>query len=124
MKYRLLIENNSGLTDLQGLRRLKSLSKLEILSNSSLLNLNGLDSLSAIIDNPYSITIWSNGQLQSLDGLQQLRTAHGTIQISVNSALTNFCGLKPLFIVGYNASFITSFNASNPTQSQVVSSCP
>lgn len=121
---RLEISNNSSLINLQGLRRLKSVARIDILSNSALINLNGLDSLTTIVGNGYSITIWSNNHLQSLDGLQKLTMAQGSIQISLNAALTNFCGLKPLFVAGYNGNFWADFNANNPTQNQIISTCP
>lgn len=124
LKYQLLIENNSAITNFQGLRRLKSLSSLEILANNSLQNLNGLDSLTTITGNAYSITIGSNNNLQNLDGIQKLTVAQGSIQISNNLALVNFCGLKPLFVAGYNSFFLAQNNNSNPTQSQIISSCP
>jgi hypothetical protein len=120
----LAIENNSALINFQGLSRLKSVARLEILRNASLVNFVGLDSLSAIVGNGYSITIWSNSQLQNLNGLQNLTTAEGSVQISVNSMLTDFCGLKPLFAAGYNGFFVAQGNASNPTKSQILNNCP
>lgn len=117
------IGNNASLTSMHGLKRLKSLSRIEIYSNPSLLNLNGLDSLTTLTGS-YSLSIYANPQLKSLDGLQKLTTAYGSVQIFQNPALTNFCGLKPLFTSGYNQHFWTELNGVNPTQSQVVSTCP
>ncbi len=124
IQYKLSIQNNSALINLQGLRRLKSLSSLEINTNNSLPNLNGLDSLTTITDNSYSILISGNNQLQHLDGLKHLVTAEGSIQIINNPLLINFCGLKPLFMTGYSNYFNTVNNGINPSQTQIISSCP
>jgi hypothetical protein len=120
----LVIENNSALTSLEGLQSLKSLGRIEILSNNSLINLRGIDNLTTIAGNIYSIIIWSNKKLQNLDGLHKLTAVQGSIQISVNPALTDFCGLKPLFSGDYNGYYNVENNGSNLTKSQIISTCP
>ncbi len=124
LQHTLHIENNSSLSNLQGLRRLKEMGKLEVYSNSSLLNLAGLDSLTTINNDVISINIAFNNQIQSLDGLQKAVNVYGSIQIFTNPALVNYCGLKPLFLAGYSQYFSAQNNGANPTQTQIISSCP
>jgi hypothetical protein len=89
-----------------------------------LVDLAGLDSLTSITGNAYSVLIASNDKLQNLDGLKELKTADGSVQIANNPSLINFCGLKPLFTTGYNKLFYVENNGNNPTQNQVVDNCP
>lgn len=119
----LRIENNSSFIDMRGLEKLKKVNKLQILANPNLRDLRGLDSLSSMLGQVYAITIWSNDRLQSLSGLQNLRTVWGSIQISRNFLLTDFCALKPLFVAGWNDFFLTENNGINPTRTQVINTC-
>lgn len=119
------LTNNPSITNLQGLRRLKYAANLSIANLSQLINLAGLDSLTTLTGIfPAYLTIANNTQLQNLDALKKLTTVNGTISISGNLALSNFCGLKQLFLSGYNNTFTVGNNAVNPTPSQIVSSCP
>ncbi len=121
--FSLTIDGNAGLTSLTGLEKLATLSRLQIVSNPALLNLQGLSRLTRITANDYSITIARNNSLQSLTGLENLARADGSIQISFNPGLTDFCPLKPLFTAGYSGWFALEGNAANPTQSEVVTNC-
>jgi hypothetical protein len=119
------IAYNPVLTNLQGLRRFKSTRRLMIVSNNSLINLNGLDSLNALTGGyTAELNIAWNPQLQNLDALQKLTTVNGSVQIFSNTTLSNFCGLKPLFVAGYNNFFSVQNNAINPTPAQIISGCP
>lgn len=124
LKYMLHVENNSVLVNFQGLRRLKSVPRIEVYANKALQNLNGLDSLTTIKGNDYSILIWSNDNLRNLDGFQKVTEVQGSIQISNNPVLTDFCGLKTVFSLGYTGFYSAQNNSSNPTQNEVLSGCP
>lgn len=124
LQSQLVIENNPALTNLKGFSRLKSLGRLELHFNNSLLNLDGLDSLTSIRHTGYSIGISSNRQLQNLNGLKSVTTAAGSIQIEANPSLIDFCGLKPLFMAGYNDWFSAQRNSANPTKTDIMTLCP
>jgi hypothetical protein len=117
------IENNPLLKDLSGLEKLSSTARLEIFDNDGLVNLNGLGPLTKIAGNGFSLVIWNNDNLTSLTGIEHLITADGSVQISLNKLLTDFCALKPLFNNGYNAFFLTENNAVNPTQNEILANC-
>jgi hypothetical protein len=121
---RVEIAGDSSLVDLTGLNQLTQVSTLYIMDNPQLISLNGLDGLSSITNNPYSLIILRNNSMTSLQGVEHLSRADGTVQILSNPALTDFCPLKLLFVSGYSAWFVDASNASNPTQADVQANCP
>lgn len=118
------IEDNPGLTDLSGLEKLTTVGRLEIVGNASLQNLQGVNSLLTIEGNDYAIGIASNDQLLSLSGLENVIYAEGSIQVSNNKALADFCALKTLFLQGYNQFFFVENNAVNPAMHEIITNCP
>lgn len=117
------IENNPLLKDLSGLEKLSSIARLEIFDNDGLVNLHGISSITKIAGNGSSLLIWNNDNLTSLTGIEHLVTADGSVQITLNKSLTDFCALKPLFNNGYNNFFFNANNAVNPTQDEILANC-
>lgn len=117
------IDGDSALKDLSGLTSLKGLSRLTVTSNPLLVSLHGLDALTSITTNGYSIIVSRNNSLVTLDGLENVSRADGSVQVLFDPVLTDFCPLKLLFNSGYNQWFLTQGDGSNPTQAQVVSGC-
>lgn len=115
------IENNSQLNNLKGLSKLTSTGAIKIINNTSLNNISDLSILKSV---SYLIEIKNNTSLVSLDGIQNVAYDNsltrkqlfiqnnpkittleaisnytferGVINISSNSKLANFCGLKKL----------------------------
>lgn len=108
---------------MSGLEKLTSAGKLEISYNAGIANLKGFNALKRLTSEYYSIGMVNNNALQSLSGLENLASAIGSIQISNNPVLTDFCPLKLLFNGGYNQLFATAYNGSNPSQADVMSNC-
>ena len=116
------IENDSSLTDLSGLEKLNSVGTLNVIGNINILNLKGLNGLTELTQN--GLGIGNNNNLSSLAGLENLSIIKkGTISITGNPVLTDFCSLKTLFNKGFNQTFYTEFNALNPTQAYVIANC-
>lgn len=124
VKIALKIENNPGLLNLGGLEKLTTLSNLEIINNDALINLQGLNALSEISKNPYSLNIFGNKSLQSLSGIEHLSVVTGTISISGNAVIADFCPIKPLLATGYFTSFMATGNLNNPSVDEIRTGCP
>jgi len=103
----LYINSNEVLTDIKGLRSLKTIGKkrcsrecnLEIRNNSALVSLNGLENLEIIYD---WLFISFNQSLENLDGLSNLEEVEDSIYISDNDSMTSISGLFYLKRVGGN----------------------
>jgi hypothetical protein len=121
------IGNNDALTSLDGLLGLTSLKNhLDISGNASITSLFGLDNLISV-GNEYigtdpekqnlsgNLSVIDNSALLNLDGLNNLATIGGDLNISGNSLLRNIDGLVNLTVVGLNQWINGNLNVySNP----------
>lgn len=73
---------------------MQTAERLTISYNAALQNLNGLNNLTSITG-PTALGIGSNDNLTSLKGLENLKQAPGSVAVSYNRSLADFCGLKP-----------------------------
>jgi hypothetical protein len=93
----LIIQGNPVLTDINGLSKLILVKEaVRIKDNLALPNIDGLLKLATI----HTLEITNNHVLANLDGLAALQTVVGTITITNNPALIDFCGLYNLFHTG------------------------
>ncbi|XRE43685.1 hypothetical protein ACIVBQ_001889 [Tenacibaculum discolor] len=143
------IENNNQLYDLKGLSKLASTGAIKIINNTSLNNISDLLNLKSV---SYLIEIKGNTNLTSLNGIQNIvydnsltgkklfiqnnpeittleaisnyTFERGVINISNNSKLDNFCGLKKLLTEITHKEFDeNSFiynNAYNPSSEDIL----
>ena len=87
-------------------------------NDSSLTDLNGLNHITTI-NGPLNIN--NNALLANLDGLNNLTTVGSNLQISGNSQLTSFCGLFPLLNEGgLSGTYSVSGNAIDPTKQEII----
>ncbi|EDQ86424.1 uncharacterized protein MONBRDRAFT_33823 [Monosiga brevicollis MX1] len=94
----LKIENNIALTNLDGLRSLRSIGGyLNIRNNEALTNVDGLGSLTIV--GGY-VDLRSIGALTNVDGLGNLTSVGDSLSVLYNRALTNVDGLGHLTSVG------------------------
>ncbi|MCU0394342.1 MAG: hypothetical protein MUF29_00415 [Chitinophagaceae bacterium] len=118
------IESNPALTDLSGFASLTTAERISILNNDKLQDLGGLEKLKTITNDAYAITVWNNAGLKSLKGLENLLDAKGSVQISLNRSLTDFCALAPFFRKApANLFYYVEFNAQNPSRADIVANC-
>lgn len=111
---RLTIENNSGLTDLNGLNNLnQAFNGLKIIGNSSLSSLTGLEELSSAA----GLEISYNNALTDLTGLEDLVTLFGGLTVTYNDNLTSLEGLENAYVdsLGLGITFLNVNN--NPSLS-------
>ena len=123
----LLIKNNPGLLNLNGLSNLQSVGAgcqncslpgcvdcleegIYIQNNAVLENINGLSSLSSVKAN---LVINSNPKLTDLDGLSSLTSIGGMLEISNNATLTNLDALAALDTTGYHRNGSVSISIGN-----------
>ena len=100
----LRIEANEVLTNLDGLHKLDSIGgALIIYGNPALTNIDGLCNLTAINS---GLSIIGNLVLANVDGLQNLNNIGGNLNISFNDILTNVDGLQGLNEIGGYLFFI------------------
>jgi len=144
-----VILNNALLTDISSLNNLDSLdmtygAEIAIVGNPKLQSLSCFNKLTAInsvsitdntqlqslqaFNNLYRIktffTVQNNPGLTNISGLENLRIAQ-SLTFNQNTALSNFCPLKPLFAsILSNPSLVTNGNAQNPTIATILSTCP
>ena len=87
-------------------------------NDSSLTDLNGLNNITTING---SLNINNNALLANLDGLNSLTSVGSDLQISGNSQLTGFCGLFPLLSGdGLSGTYSVSGNSINPTKQDII----
>ena len=107
------ISKNKILNSLLGLQSItKVKSYLYIQANDNLLSLNGLEKITNIGG---TLTIQENISLTNLNPLSNLEIA-GSLWITLNEKLDNFCGLSKLFQSNLSSSFSmnTAMNLYNP----------
>jgi len=93
----LTISYLKSLTSLKGLDNLESVSYLRISYNDKLNSLQGLGSLVTIGSaSSGGLTVQSNGSLTSFDGLNNLETVQGTLNVYGCNKLTSLNGLEKL----------------------------
>lgn len=114
----LRIENNAGLHSLQGLERLADARALNVSSNANLESLAGLEGLTSVGEPGLDegrlfsvLTIYGNGALRNLQGLQNLTRVDGRFELRDNRALTSLQGLNGLQSVD---ALRIEFNAALP----------
>ncbi|RSC95741.1 hypothetical protein [Tenacibaculum singaporense] len=92
------IINNASLNNISDLSNLKSVSYLiEIKNNIKLTSLNGIQNV--VYDNSLTgkkLFIQNNPEITTLEAISNYTFERGVINISNNSKLDNFCGLKKL----------------------------
>jgi len=149
---RLYIDNNASLTNLNGLGKIQTLpTGVDISNNAVLRDISGLGNLTLIggplgygisgitingnavlndlsafnnITSVDYVEINNNGLLKNLAGFSNLQTVNSSIQITYNPMLSEFCGLKNLFVKGFSQHLNIQGNAANPTQQEVITNCP
>lgn len=113
----LSISDNPNIVSLKGLENVAGIVYLGLSSNASLTTLEHLHSITSIEAmsffpdaNPYFF-IHDNNSLESLAGLENVATySGGTIYISENTALTDFCAIRTML---NNSPSLMSFNIQN-----------
>jgi len=121
----LMIDVNPNLISLKGLDNLKRSDYFSIQSNNALVTLEHLSNFEAIgdIESDMKIHILSisrNNNLESLNGLENLTYFSGDIfEITSNPKLHDFCALTNFFQLNTLSQPNISYNAYNPTQSQI-----
>ncbi len=106
----------SGLfSDVDALSNLQSVGQ-DIFLNSS--NLNNIDGLNHFTSLNGRISIIQS-MLVNLDALENL-TAVGSIELTDNGELVDFCGLRPLMDAGFSGTYLVNNNAFNPTQQDII----
>ncbi len=83
------IENNHRLSNIDGLKNLKSAEIIMVTDNPALANLNGFNSLTAVDD----LVISSNSKIENLDSLNGI-TRMDSLMVNNNNALINIDGLS------------------------------
>lgn len=112
------INNNTLLTNLDGLSNLTNVGQALYINNTALTNLSGLGSITSIGGN---FTITNNPYLTNLDGISSLTNIGGSFTIQNNPTLNNLDELNALttvelnFIIKNNASLINIDGLSNLT---------
>lgn len=114
LAWYMTITNNTHLESLEGFSENSNIGSLTIENNSNLSSLTALESLYSFDE---KLVIKKNAMLASLDGLQNISTQRGGVEISDNSSLSDFCALRK--VVNENANYpgfiIISNNNYNPT---------
>jgi len=127
--YRLNLYENDGLVSLNGLQNLNTVNHLIIDGCDGLVDLEGLNNLenTLSIDNnlPYSISIYNNSSLLSLDGIENVKYLDGLIvgtENSPNSQLSDFCALENWSSNGIfdSSSINIENNAFNPSMQDII----
>lgn len=97
--YSLRLDANNSLLSLSGLNNIISISgDLNISSNGSLKNLEGLESLTHILNG--DLNVGYNINLKNLNGLNSLESIGGKLTVVGNELLENLEGLNSLEITG------------------------
>jgi len=114
----IIISKTKGLGSLSALKNLKSVGGYLIVSFNPGLTSIGLTSLSSIGD---YLSIVYNSDLVNLHGLETLSSTNQipNINITDNSSLINFCGIKPI-LENYTGVLIIDRNSYNPTKTDIL----
>jgi len=121
----LMIDTNPNLVSLKGLDNLKRSDYLSIKNNNALVTLEHLSNFVAIGDiesdmKIHILSIAQNNNLESLHGLENLAYFLGNVfEINYNPKLHDFCALTNFFQLNTLSQPNISYNAYNPTQSQI-----
>lgn len=101
------ISGNTSLQSLSGLNNLTRVSgSIEIKSLPELNDLLGLESLTEVGLSPADrLYIYNNTQLESLEGLENLETVNGTLELRLNNNLSSITELSALETVTFGISF-------------------
>jgi hypothetical protein len=103
-------EYPNDISDISGMRFLIRVEEFHI-ENTRLTSLSGLEGITSI----NNVFIFNNSLLLSLDGLKNLKSAEGFIEIYNNDALTSLGGLMSLEKVGWGIVLVNKFY-DNPGQ--------
>lgn len=112
------IWGNQNLKNIDGLTGLEKGGWVNIYSNPSLENLEGLKN----VEEALYFYISNNQNLTSLDGLRRIKKLAYSLDITNNSGLSDFCGLKKLMKNDPPESedYNVYGNASNPSMDDIV----
>ncbi|MBW8244320.1 fibronectin type III domain-containing protein [Muricauda oceani] len=112
VQTKLTIGYSGKFTDLSGISAENTTASIAVVHCYNLTSLKGLESL--IMAN--EIEIWDNPVLESLSGLNGLRTIQDRVYIDDNGVLANFCDLDGLINMGgFSGEWNVSNNLHNPT---------
>lgn len=107
------INRNDNLTDLSGLKNLKSIEQLAIEGNNSLTEITGLNNLQSVTQ---ALSISNNDNLISISGFEAISSFEGRLTIWYNRKLSDLCGLTPIFQNGLQEDkYGVDGNAYNPS---------
>lgn len=124
--------NMPNLASLDGLNLTYVGKNLSIAGNSALLNIDGLSQLTFA---GKDIVVFDCDVLPNLNGFSGLLTVKGTFYIGTaayldppvphpNESLSDFCGLKNLFVNGtHEGNYFAENNAANPTKDDIINNC-
>lgn len=95
----IIFTNNLELTNIDALANFTVMNNITITDNPKLISLNGLSGLTEITnknsnDFPNGLGISNNKILETLEGLQNVTSFEGFINISGNEVLANFCAIQ------------------------------
>lgn len=92
-----LLLSNIGVADLSGFENINSVDYLELFSNSNLQSLNGLSSLTSITS---GLDFFGNDALTDVSQLSNITSIpHGSLELSYNGNLLNLTGLQNITLV-------------------------
>lgn len=111
-KY-IIISDNRGIKNIN-FGSLKTCTNLDLSYNNNLLNIDSFSNLETCS----KIGINDNSKLENLNGLVNLKQVEGSVSISSNSSLSNFCGLTLLASI-YPNKFYIGDNYYNPTKDDI-----
>jgi hypothetical protein len=121
MVNKFYINDHQALTSISGFTALIEvkggfgINECRKLTDMSALNLESVEG---------SITV-SYTALTSLSGLGNVTDVGANVTMRHNTALTDYCALKPLFsLASFTGTFTVASNGTNPTKADVVANCP
>jgi len=112
-----LIQGTKAITDLSGLRRLVHIGNYLGIYENNFVNIQGMNNLITVDGN---IQIYNNDNLTNLDGLTSLEIMNGIFVIINNKELTDLCGIKNILLNSSTDSVYINQNAFNPTFQDIV----
>ncbi|WP_299125378.1 hypothetical protein [uncultured Tenacibaculum sp.] len=124
--YKLVINNNNLLKNLNGLSNLKIINDDLFIGqgqdlkggNSSLEDISALSNIESLGG---TLIIYNNDNLTSLTGLESLKSISQDLVIDNNMKLDNFCALELLFNnSGLSGNYYVKDNSFNPTKTNLI----
>jgi hypothetical protein len=124
--YKLVINNNNLLKNLDGLSNIKIINSDLIIGqgqdlkggNSSLEDISALSKIESLGG---LLIIYNNDNLTNLTGLESLKSISSHLAIENNMKLDNFCALKLLFDnKGLSGDYFVTDNGFNPTENELI----